>query len=86
MFQHHDGAAVREGEGRGRIFIRGLQRREHLRVSRRDQDAVTATGHDHITCTRPHLITAPTQPLDTARETPEKLSDVTGTGRWTELV
>lgn len=39
MFQHHDGAAVRQREGRGRIFIRGLQRREHVRRLEPDPSA-----------------------------------------------
>lgn len=41
LFQHHNGPAVREGEGRGRLSIRGLQRGEHLWFLK--ESAVTPT-------------------------------------------
>lgn len=41
-FQHHDGAALRQGEGRGRLSIRGLQRREHLRLLGTTPDSCSA--------------------------------------------
>lgn len=38
LFQHHHGAAVREREGRGRLFIRGVQRREHLWILKKTKN------------------------------------------------
>lgn len=47
VLQHHDGAAVWERERRGRLFIRGLQRGEHLRFLNQEATIVTPP-HTHI--------------------------------------
>lgn len=67
LFQHHDGAAVREGEGRGRLFIRGLQRGEHLWFL--SQEAMTVTG---LTCdaARPHWHPATSNHHQQSNQTP----------------